>query len=89
MYLCSKFQSKSNEVRCDELSPNTKLQISNNARSKNITLIQYMDIFKAFNILIHHLDIAFKTSQLISVSIYTVIHKYGKDFKHFNLRAKM
>ena len=70
MYLCSKFQSKSNEVRCDELSPNTKLQISNNARSKNITLIQYMDRFKAFNILIHHLDIAFKTSQLISASIY-------------------
>ena len=48
-----------------------------------------MDRFKAFNILIHHLDIAFKKSQVISVSIYTVIHKYGKDFKHFILRAKM
>ena len=39
MYICSKFQSKSNEVRCEELSINTKLQISNNARSKNITLM--------------------------------------------------
>ena len=48
-----------------------------------------MDRFKAFNILIHYLDIAFKKSQVISVSIYTVIHKYGKDFKHFILKAEM
>ena len=57
MYICSKFQRKNNEVRIEELSPNTKLQISNNARSKNITLVWYMDRFKAFNILIHDLDI--------------------------------
>ena len=54
MCICSKFQRKNNEVRIEELYPNTKLQFSKKSCSNNITLIQYMDRFKALNILIHH-----------------------------------